>query len=118
VPLGRSLAQDRRVRPRSGAVSSALGLVEASLGRSEEAKRHGTLPISTPGSTNRYRYSKYVENLAVIHALVGEHEQALDRVEELLAIFGGFTVHYMEGIPEFRLLRDHPRYRGIVASSR
>ena len=52
--------------------------------------------------------------LAAIYAKVGDADAALEVIEQLLEITGGFTVAFLETEFRFDSLRDHPRYRGLV----
>ena len=51
----------------------------------------------------------------MIYALVGETDEALDSLEQLLRIPAPFSVPIMESESAFRSLRKHPRYRRLVA---
>jgi serine/threonine protein kinase/Flp pilus assembly protein TadD len=54
-------------------------------------------------------------NVACIHSLLGEGEQALDLLE--VAVRHGFGhKEWLENDPDFATLRDHPRFRTLVQS--
>ena len=57
---------------------------------------------------------RFVEHLAAIYVMVGEHEAALDRIEELLAIPSELSVPALKLAPKWDPLRDHPRFKALV----
>jgi hypothetical protein len=64
-----------------------LGLSYAGLGRKEEAIREGREAVRLlPVSEDAYEGPMHRIHLAMVHAMVGEHEAALDELEFLLAI--------------------------------
>jgi hypothetical protein len=57
-----------------------------------------------------------LEQLAVIYAIVGEPEQALDVIESLLAMPAEVSVPLLRLDPMWRPLHDHPRFMALVGS--
>ena len=55
-----------------------------------------------------------VKRLAVIYALVGEPEAAIDQIEYLLSIPGSLTVGWLRVHPLWDPLRDHPRFQALL----
>jgi hypothetical protein len=90
--------------------------VYAGLGRKEDAIRAAKkwverFPISEepwnrgPGA---------LEVLALAYAAVGEHDAALDEIENLLAIPSHLSVWELRMNPDWDPLRDHPRFKKLV----
>ncbi|MCP4661470.1 MAG: protein kinase [bacterium] len=94
---------------------SALGLVLAGLGHREEAVREGRLAVEQYAERNdAFILPAFVENLAVIYAMVGEHEAAIDQIEQVLAIPSELSVPMLRLDPRWDPLREHPRFRKLV----
>ena len=56
-----------------------------------------------------------VADLAFIYTLVGEHEEALDKLEYLLSIpCDTMSVPLLRLDPRWDPLRDHPRYKDLL----
>ncbi len=96
--------------------SACSALIDAALGRKDEAIREGRravelLPI-TKDSIDGAEVAKY---LAVIYALVGEKDLAIDQIEATLKIpstlnYGNLKLH-----PYWDALRGDPRFEKIEA---
>lgn len=76
------------------------------LDRAEEAKEwaEAALDISPDDSTTLY-------NLACYYALTGESERSLDLLENSIQ-----SRSWIETDPELESLRDHPRYKALIAT--
>jgi TolB-like protein/Tfp pilus assembly protein PilF len=106
-----------RARPDDGPVLCVLGLIDAGLGRKEEALREGRralelAPIvkdSLDGADVLYFY-------AVICAWSGEHDLAIEQLETLAKIPAGVTYGDIRLSPNWDPLRGDPRFEKIVAS--
>ena len=56
-----------------------------------------------------------MEDLAFIYTLVGEHDDALDRLEYLLSIPSlTMSVPMLRLDPRWDPLRNHPRYKDLI----
>ena len=97
-------------------VRSSLGIVYAGLGRREDAIREGKLGVELfPVSKDALIGPYGVEDLAFIYTLVGEHDDALDRLEYLLSIPSlTMSVPMLRLDPRWDPLRDHPRYKELI----
>lgn len=87
----------------------------AELGQREQAIRQGTratelltLDMDAWGATYM------LENLALIHAVSGEPEAAIELLEQLLSIPGDLTRNYLARSPEWEALRDHPDFIALL----
>jgi len=96
---------------------SALGIVEAGLGHKEEAIRNGKrglelLPVSKEAWRGTYR----IYEMAVIYTMTGEYDLAAEQLERLLSIPSEFSRQYLRAIPQFKPLRNNPRFAKLVAA--
>ena len=104
-------------QPDFPAALSLLGMIDAGLGRKEEALREGRracelLPISKDAITG----AALAVNLAQIYAWVGEKDQALRLVDRLLQTPNGVTVPMLKLDPMWDPLGTDPRFQRLVAS--
>ena len=111
------------VRLESGpAMSSShaqLGLVYAGLGRGEDAVREGKVAVELlPLSKDAYTGAAWKENLAHIFVMLGEHDQAIDQLESLIAVASPVSIPWLLADPTWDPLRDHPRFRRLVEAER
>jgi TolB-like protein/Flp pilus assembly protein TadD/tRNA A-37 threonylcarbamoyl transferase component Bud32 len=111
----RSLMEERlRDRPDDARLHVNLGVALAGLGRKEEAIRHGKRAIElNPVSRDAMNGPHIVGSLALIYTMVGEHDAALDRLEDLLSIPSGFSVAYLRLDRRWEPLWDHPRFKDL-----
>jgi serine/threonine-protein kinase len=103
-------------QPENNLAHYFLGLTYAHLGRKEDAIREGKraaelIPLSEdavwgPGS---------IEGLALIYALVGESDSAIDLLEQLLTIpWDRMSVGLLRIDPRWDPLRNHPRFQKLL----
>ncbi len=93
-----------------------LGLVDAALGRKEEAIREGRracelLPVSADAILGR----RYLRNLARIYAWTGDKELALEQMAELPEPPSAFDYGELRLDPDWDSLRDDPRFEALLA---
>jgi TolB-like protein/DNA-binding winged helix-turn-helix (wHTH) protein/Flp pilus assembly protein TadD len=108
-------------RPGDEVAHADLGLTLAGLGLEDAALAEGRKAVElVPLSVDAVDAPFLLLDLARIQSRVGDHEAALDGIEQLLSIPSGFCVSrpYLKMDPAFRPLRDHPRFRRIVEFSR
>jgi len=104
-----------RDSPEDSRLHSSLGLVYAGLGRKEEAIKSGKqgvilLPISREAWGGVFR----LEDLATIYATLGEQDEAINLLENLLAIPGNVSVNLLKLEPKWNPLREHPRFIELI----
>jgi serine/threonine-protein kinase len=92
---------------------AALGQNYAYLGRKDEAIREGNQAVKLyPISKDAFMGPQYVWDLAQILIIVGEYDDAIDKLEYLMSIPAGHIVSAstLRSNPQFDPLRDHPRF--------
>jgi tetratricopeptide (TPR) repeat protein len=106
-----------RDQPQFGIFLSGLGLIDAGLGRKEEAIREGRQAVElTPIAKDSLAGPEIVSNLASIYAWTGERDLAIEELEIAAKIPNG--VHYgdLRLNPMWDSLRGDPRFEKVVAS--
>jgi tetratricopeptide (TPR) repeat protein len=106
-----------RAQPDVGLQLSALGLIDAYLGRKEEALREARQAVAlSPLAKNSLDGGDALYCFAVICALTGERDLAFQQLEVLAKIPAGTTYGDLRLNPYWDSLRDDPRFERIVAS--
>jgi serine/threonine-protein kinase len=106
-----------RGNPNDPRLHAALGLAYAYEGLKEEAIREGNRAVALyPISRDAVEGPYYVINLTTIYTVVGEYEEAIDKLEYLLSIPSGhlLTVPLLRVDPTWDPLRDHPRFQRLL----
>ena len=97
-------------------VHAARGLALAGLGRRQEALREARwLQQSVVYREDALDGRIVAEERARILAQAGEVDAALDEIEELLAGPGYLSVHTLRLDPRWDPIREHPRFRALLA---
>jgi TolB-like protein/Flp pilus assembly protein TadD len=112
-------AQEKRVQeqPNYGPAVAVLGLIDAALGRKEEALREGRhalelLPIQKDSIDGMHM----IENFAIIAAWVGESDLACEQLTTATRLPGYLSYGQLKLLPYWDPLRGDPRFDKIVAS--
>jgi len=112
-----TLENNVREHPENPKYHAALGKAYAFLGRRDEAIREANQ------AAKLYPISKdaFIGPAIVIHSIeiliiLGEHDDALDKLEYLMSIPAGYAVSVssLQGDPKFDPLRDHPRFKRLL----
>jgi tetratricopeptide (TPR) repeat protein len=108
-----------RDQPDYAEALSVLGLIDAALGRKEDALREGRravelLPVTQDAMTG----AELLRNLAIIYAWVGEKDLAIKQLEELLPLYGPISYGQLRLHPWWDPLRDDPRFEKIIEESK
>ncbi len=105
--------------PGDAARYALLGLIDAGLGRNEEAIRNGTRAIELlPETVDAFDGPILKISLARIHAMVGNGEAALTLLEESATRPGGITRSELRFDPSWDPLRKEPRFQKLAALPR
>jgi TolB-like protein/class 3 adenylate cyclase len=104
-------------QPDFAAALSLLGMIDAGLGRKEEALREGRracelLPISKDSTDG----AAFAVNLAQIYAWTGEKDRAIEQIEAVERVPNYLSYGLLKLHPYWDSLRGDPRFEKIVAS--
>jgi tetratricopeptide (TPR) repeat protein len=109
------LENELREQPDDFRLHSAIGITYAGLGKKTEALRAWERSVELfPLSRDAFILRARIEDCALICTMVGDFDEALDRIEELISKPTGFSVNNLEIDPRWDPLRNHPRYQDIV----
>ncbi len=111
--------QERKVAdsPDYGPGLCILALIDAGLGRKEEAIREGRRAVEMlPVSRDPINGAHMIEYLAVIYAWSGEAELACDQLEIVTKIPGNLSYGQLRLSPLWDNLRGQARFEKIIAS--
>ncbi len=113
----RLVEQTTRQEPDNAAAWSLLGLIDAFLGRKEEAIKAGRHACDLlPLSREPVAGVRPLSQLARIYALTGETEAAIEILAAAADRFYGCNYGDLKLAPEFDRLRGDPGFEKIVAS--
>ena len=106
-----------RAKPNFGPFLSALGVIDAGLGRKEEALREGRHGVElTPVAKDSMLAPKVISSLALIYAWTGERDLAIEQLEITAKLPKGPDYGDLRLNPIWDSLRGDPRFEKIVAS--
>jgi len=106
-------------QPDYAEAQSALGMIDAALGRKEDAIREGRRAVELlPVTKDVMTGSELLRNLALIYAWTGEKELALDQIEAALQGPGHITYGQLRLYPWWDAIRDDPRFEKLVEQAR
>lgn len=106
-----------RDRPDYGQSLSLLGMIDAGLGRKEEAIREGRGAVELiPLDRDSINGALAIEYLAVTYAWTGEIDQALKQLKQATTIPSDVSYGQLRLHPFWDSLRGDPRFEDCVAS--
>jgi TolB-like protein/predicted Ser/Thr protein kinase len=106
-----------RMRPDYGPTVCVLGLIDAGLGRKEEALQEGHRALElAPIAKDSLDGADVLYFYAVICAWTGERDMAIEQLETLAKIPAGVSYGDIRLNPNWDPLRGDPRFEKIVAS--
>jgi tetratricopeptide (TPR) repeat protein len=95
----------------------ALGLIDAGLGRKDDALREGTRAVAlVPIANDAIDGADLIVNLAIIYAWTGEKDLALKLLAEGAQAPSSVNYGWLRLHPDWDPLRGDPRFEKIVAS--
>jgi serine/threonine-protein kinase len=98
---------------------SALGLIDAGLGRREEALREGQRAVSLlPVEKDAPAGVGLVVNLAMIAAWVGDKDLAFEQLESTIQLPSDLTYGDLKLMPRWDPLRGDPRFEKILEEAK
>ena len=92
----------------------ALSRMEAILGHKEEALRCAIKATELPEAKDGFDGPPAWNNLAVIHAWLGDKDRAIAQLEEILRKPSYLTVRALKRSPAYFTLRGDPRFEALV----
>jgi TolB-like protein/Flp pilus assembly protein TadD len=111
----RLLEGEVEAHPYDPRFNSSLALALAGLGSKEDAVREGERAAAVlPTSKDAYYGLIFLWDLAVVHAMVGNAEDALEGIEHLLAVPSWVSPSWLEHDPRLDPLRSHPRFQALL----
>ena len=113
------IAQERKVeaQPDYGPAISMLGMIDAGLGRKDDALREGRRGVELlPVAKDSINGPLMISNLAIIAAWTGEKDLALEQLRIATQLPGGPPYGILKLEPMWDPLRGDPRFEQIVAS--
>jgi len=106
-----------RAAPEDASKLCFLGLIDASLGRKEEALSEGRRAVELlPATKDALSGTEILYFYAVICAWTGERDQAIDHLKTLATLQAGVSYGEIHLDPFWDPLRGDPRFEQIVAS--
>ncbi len=112
---------EKKVRedPNDERVHAALGQVYAHLGLTDEAIREGQKAVELlPVSLDALDGPEYLEDLAEVYTIVGEHDEALEILEHLQEIPSRTGIGSLRFHRVWDPLREHPRFQALLEKYR
>jgi TolB-like protein/Tfp pilus assembly protein PilF len=106
-------------QPDYGPAVCVLGVIDAGLGRKEDALREGRRAIELmPVEKESFNGAHMIEYFAVIAAWVGEKDLACEQLAIVTGLPGSLSLSYgqLKLLPYWDPLRGDPRFEKIVAS--
>jgi serine/threonine-protein kinase len=105
-----------RQQPEYPAGLSVLGLIDAALGRKDEAIREGERACQlTPLKQDVVDGVELMVNLALIYAWAGEKDRAIEQLTKVARIPSNLSYGLLKLHPEWDSLRGDPRFDSVVA---
>jgi TolB-like protein/Tfp pilus assembly protein PilF len=96
---------------------SVLGLMDANLGRKEEAVREGRQACQMlPLSVDAWRGPTLILNLAMIYETIGDSDRAIEQLKTAAQVQNGAHYGELKLSPQWDALRADSRFEKIVAS--
>ncbi|MEY2537339.1 MAG: hypothetical protein QOG67_1079 [Verrucomicrobiota bacterium] len=106
-------------QPNYAEAVSALAMIDAALGRKEDAIREGRRAVELlPVMKDVMTGSELLRNLALIYAWTGEKELALDQIAAALRGPGHITYGQLRLHPWWDAIRDDPRFNQLVEEAK
>ena len=106
-----------QAQPSYGPSLVVLGLIDAALGRKEEALREGQRAVELlPVEKDSINGPAMIEYLAIIAAWVGDNDLACEQLAKTLRFPGSLGYGQLKLLPFWDPLRGDPRFEELVAS--
>jgi len=111
------LEREGQEHPNDPRYHGSLGITYAALGQREAAVREGQTAVALlPVSRDAVYGMPALIDMAVIHAMIGDQEVALNEIENLLTVPSWISPKWLEIDPRFDRLNENPRFQAMLAS--
>jgi TolB-like protein/class 3 adenylate cyclase/Flp pilus assembly protein TadD len=108
-----------REQPDYAQALCVLGMIDAALGRKEDAIREGRRAVELlPVTKDAWTGAEVLTNLAITYAWAGEKELAIKQLEELVRIPSPVSYGQLRLHPFWDPLRGDPRFEKIVEEAK
>jgi len=108
-----------QAQPNYGLALCALGLIDAGLGRKEEALREGRRAVELlPVEKDSMNGSGMIKYLAMIAAWVGDKDLACEQLAIAVRTPSGLTFGQLKLLPFWDPLRDDPRFEKLFEDAK
>jgi TolB-like protein/Tfp pilus assembly protein PilF len=108
-----------REQPDYAQALCVLGMIDAALGRKEDALREGRRAVELlPVTKDAYTGAEVLTNLAITYAWAGEKDLAIKQLEELVRIPSPVSYGQLRLHPFWDPLRGDPRFDELVEQAR
>jgi serine/threonine protein kinase len=105
--------------PEDSRFYSSLGMVYAGLDKKQNAIQAAEKAVELlPVSKEAYRGTFRLKDLALVYTMVGEYDQALDKIEYLLSIPGDMSLPLLQLDPGWAPLKEFPRFQRLVEQTK
>ena len=117
LPLGSNKKKLLQQQPDWAPAISVLGLIDAGLGRKQEALQEGRRAVELlPVQKDSINGAHMIEYLAMIAAWVGDKDLACEQLAKAVQLAGTLSYGQLKLLPYWDPLRGDPRFEKIVAS--
>ena len=108
-----------RDQPDDIAALSTLAIIDAALGRNEDALREGRRAVELlPVTKDAPWGADLLKDLAVTYAWVGEKDLAIQQLEEVIRIPSNLSYGHLRLHPYWDPLRGDPRFEKLLEESK
>jgi serine/threonine-protein kinase len=106
------------LRPEDARFNSQLGLAYAGLRNRDLALTHAGRALELlPTSRDAFDAIFFVVNMAEVHVIFGEYDEAIDNLEHLMMIPGFMSAPYLRLDPLWKPLHSHPRFQRLISEA-
>jgi serine/threonine-protein kinase len=107
-----------QAQPNASEALGLLGLIDAGLGRKEEALREGRRAVELIVEKDPMEGVRWVANLAMIAAWVGDKELAFEQLESIIRRPSPLSYGGLKMFPWWDPLRGDPRFERIMEEAK
>ena len=108
-----------QAQPNDSQALGLLGLIDAGLGRKEEALREGRRAVElVPMEKDPFEGVRRVANLAMIAAWVGDKDLACEQLESIIHLPSPLSYGTLKLMPFWDPLRDDPRFEKLLEEAK